>query len=102
MEPESGPSFPSMPELTLSAPSPATSVEAVSAVLEALLTRFEAASARMGGIKRPPLTLLLGMFLTQNQILSLLLLVQYYLRMRAWPTWAAESADNWSSYYSGA
>ena len=53
MEPGPDASSPAMPELTLSAPSPVTSVEAVSAVLESFLSRFEAAGARMGGKKRP-------------------------------------------------
>ena len=54
METEPGTSSPHMPELTLDAPPPATSVEAMSAVLESFLARFEAASAQKGGKKRPP------------------------------------------------
>ena len=53
MEPEPGASAPAMPELSLSAPAPAASVEAMSAVLEAFLARFEATSSQKGGNKHP-------------------------------------------------
>ena len=46
MEPAPGVSAPAMPELYFNPPAPAASVEAMSAVLEAFLARFEAAGAQ--------------------------------------------------------